>query len=81
MKAILLGFTLVLLSFRFEVFVISVCSVPLTSFGSIFVFLIVVLFFFLGQVMIFAKADDFQNMAQSLEDFARRFKSKVLSLC
>lgn len=28
--------------------------------------------------MIFAKADDFQNMAKPLEDFARRFKSKVL---
>ena len=27
--------------------------------------------------MIFAKADDFQNMAQPLEDFARKFKSKV----
>ncbi|CAG7867962.1 unnamed protein product [Brassica rapa] len=30
------------------------------------------------QVMIFAKADDFQNMAQPLENFARRFKSKLM---
>ncbi|KAG5392176.1 hypothetical protein IGI04_022139 [Brassica rapa subsp. trilocularis] len=30
------------------------------------------------QVMIFAKADDFQNMAQPLEDFARKFKSKLM---
>ncbi|CAN7072899.1 unnamed protein product [Brassica oleracea var. botrytis] len=30
------------------------------------------------QVMIFAKADDFQSMAQPLEDIARRFKSKLM---
>ncbi|CAN6927885.1 unnamed protein product [Brassica oleracea] len=30
------------------------------------------------QVMIFAKADDFQNMAQPLEDFASKFKSKLM---
>ncbi|KAJ0242263.1 Protein disulfide isomerase-like 1-6 [Hirschfeldia incana] len=30
------------------------------------------------QVMVFAKADDFQKMAQPLEDFARRFKSKLM---
>ncbi|XP_013606442.1 PREDICTED: protein disulfide isomerase-like 1-5 isoform X1 [Brassica oleracea var. oleracea] len=30
------------------------------------------------QVMIFAKADDFQSMAPPLEDIARRFKSKLM---
>lgn len=29
--------------------------------------------------MIFAKADDFENLAQPLEAFARKFKSKVIS--
>ncbi|CAH2036476.1 unnamed protein product [Thlaspi arvense] len=32
------------------------------------------------QVMIFSKADDFQNMAQPLEDLARGFKSKLMFL-
>ncbi|KAL0696665.1 hypothetical protein Bca4012_063845 [Brassica carinata] len=30
------------------------------------------------QVMVFAKADDFQNLAQPVEDFARMFKSKLM---
>ncbi|CAN7092033.1 unnamed protein product [Brassica rapa subsp. narinosa] len=33
------------------------------------------------QVNIFAKADDLQNQAQPLEDFARRLKPKVFSKC
>ncbi|CAF2101750.1 unnamed protein product [Brassica napus] len=32
-------------------------------------------------VNIFAKADDLQNQAQPLEDFARRLKLKVFSKC
>ncbi|ESQ30226.1 hypothetical protein EUTSA_v10011373mg [Eutrema salsugineum] len=30
------------------------------------------------QVMVFAKADEFQNLAQPLEDLARKFKSKLM---
>uniref|UniRef100_A0A1J3I4V9 protein disulfide-isomerase n=1 Tax=Noccaea caerulescens TaxID=107243 RepID=A0A1J3I4V9_NOCCA len=30
------------------------------------------------QVMIFSKADDFENLAQPLEDLARKFKSKLM---
>ncbi|CAN7107135.1 unnamed protein product [Brassica rapa subsp. narinosa] len=33
------------------------------------------------KVNIFAKADDLQNQAQPLEDFARRLKLKVFSKC
>ncbi|CAN7016275.1 unnamed protein product [Brassica rapa subsp. trilocularis] len=33
------------------------------------------------KVNIFAKADDLQNQAQPLEDFARRLKPKVFSKC
>jgi protein disulfide-isomerase A1 len=30
------------------------------------------------QVMLFSKADDFQKLAQPLEDIARKFKSKLM---